>query len=57
MFPANGLELSCPPARATVALFSRISAGKSRSNLPHASRVRCSGRLCENPKNANRVPT
>jgi hypothetical protein len=38
----NGLELSCPAARATVHPFSRNSAGKSRSNLPHASRVSCS---------------
>ena len=27
------------------------------SNLPHASRVSCSERLCENPEFANRVPT
>jgi hypothetical protein len=39
---ANGLELSCPAARASVASFSRILAGKSRSNFPHASRVSCS---------------
>ena len=38
----NGLELSCPAARATVAPFSRNWAGKSRSNFPHASRVSCS---------------
>jgi hypothetical protein len=38
----NGLELSCPAARATVCSFSRIPAGKSRSNFPHPSRVSCS---------------
>ena len=38
----NGLELSCPAAQATVDLFSRNSAGKSRSSFPHASRVSCS---------------
>ena len=38
----NGLELSCPAARATVDSFSRIPAGKSRSNFPLASRVSCS---------------
>ena len=38
----NGLELSCPAARATAHSFSRILAGKSRSNFPHASRVSCS---------------
>jgi len=38
----NGLELSCPAARATVGAFSRNLAGKSRSNFPHASRVSCS---------------
>jgi len=42
----NGLELSCPAARATVDSFSRIPAGKSRSNFPHASRVSCSELLC-----------
>jgi len=39
---ANGLELSCPEAQATVAPFSSILAGKTRSNFPHASRVSCS---------------
>jgi hypothetical protein len=38
----NGLELSCPAARATVDPFSRNLAGKTRSNFPHASRVSCS---------------
>jgi hypothetical protein len=38
----NGLELSCPAAQATLDPFSRNLAGKSRSNLPHASRVSCS---------------
>jgi hypothetical protein len=38
----NGLELSCPAARATVDSFSRIPAGKSHSTFPHASRVSCS---------------
>jgi hypothetical protein len=38
----NGLELSCPAARATVDSFSRILAGKTRSNFPPASRVSCS---------------
>src|SRR3990172_6390374 len=38
----NGLELSRPAARATVHPFSRILAGNGRSNLPLASRVRCS---------------
>jgi len=38
----NGLELSCPAAQATPPSFSRIPAGKSRSNFPHASRVSCS---------------
>jgi len=38
----NGLELSCPAARAMLHPFSRILAGKSRSNFPHASRVSCS---------------
>jgi hypothetical protein len=42
----NGLELSCPAARATVAPFSRILTGKARSNFPHASRVSCSELLC-----------
>ena len=60
----NGLELreaalwaSCPAPRATVHPFSHNSAGKSRSSFPHASRVSCSERLCENPEFANRVPT
>ena len=39
---ANGLELSCSAARATVAPFSRILTRKARSNFPHASRVSCS---------------
>ena len=38
----NGLELSCPAARATVHPFSRNLAGQSPSNFPHASRVSCS---------------
>jgi len=38
----NGLELSCPAARATPHSSSRIPAGKSRSNFPLASRVSCS---------------
>jgi len=42
----NGLELSCPAARATGHSFSRILAGKTRSNFPHASRVSCSELLC-----------
>ena len=42
----NGLELSCPAARATPAPFSRILAGESRSSFPHASRVSCSELLC-----------
>ena len=37
--PPNGLEVSRPPARATVHSFSRNLAGKTRSNFPHASRV------------------
>jgi hypothetical protein len=40
--PPNGLELSCPAAQASLHPFSRILAGKSRSNFPHASRVSCS---------------
>jgi ribosome modulation factor len=40
--PHNGLELSCPAAQAAVRSFSRILAGKTRSNFPHASRVSCS---------------
>jgi hypothetical protein len=40
--PPNGLELSCPAAQATAPPFSRIPAGKSRSNFPHAGRVSCS---------------
>jgi len=40
--PPNGLELSCPAARATVHSFSRILTGQSPPNLPHASRVSCS---------------
>ena len=36
---ANGLEMSCPAAPATVDPFSRIPADESRSNFPHASRV------------------
>ena len=42
MLPPNGLELSCPAARARAHPFSHIPAGKSRSNFPHASRVSCS---------------
>jgi hypothetical protein len=46
----NGPELSCPAAQATPHSFSRILAGKPRSNFPHASRVSCSEllgrRLC-----------
>jgi hypothetical protein len=38
----NGLELSCPAARATARTFSRPLAGKPRSNFPPASRVSCS---------------
>jgi hypothetical protein len=38
----NGLELSCPAPQATLHPFSRILAGKSRSNFPLASRVSCS---------------
>jgi hypothetical protein len=38
----NGLELSCPAAQATPHPFSHFSAGKSRTNFPHASRVSCS---------------
>ena len=38
----NGLELSCPAARARAHPFSRIPAGKSHSTFPHASRVSCS---------------
>ena len=44
--PPNGLELSCPAARATVHQFSRILAGKAPANFPHASRVSCSELLC-----------
>jgi hypothetical protein len=62
--PPNGLELreaalcaSCPAARATAHTFSRILAGKRRSNFPHASRVSCSESLCGKPEIANRVPT
>ena len=40
--PPNGLELSCPAARATAHPFSRILAGEARSNFPSASRVSCS---------------
>ena len=35
----NGLELSCPAARAMVHSFSLILAGKSHPNFPHASRL------------------
>jgi hypothetical protein len=42
MLVPNGLELSCPAARATAHSFSRILAAKSRSNFPLASRVSCS---------------
>jgi hypothetical protein len=38
----NGLELSCPAARATAHPFSLILAGKPPPNFPHASRVSCS---------------
>ena len=38
----NGLELSCPAARATAHPFSRNLASEARSNFPHASRVSCS---------------
>jgi len=38
----NGLELSCPAARATAHSFSRIPAGNEPSNFAHASRVSCS---------------
>jgi hypothetical protein len=38
----NGLELSCPAAQALPRSFSRIMAGLSPSNFPHASRVSCS---------------
>jgi len=48
----NGLELSCPAARATPHSFSRILAGKSRSNFPHASRVSCSELLCVRERQA-----
>jgi hypothetical protein len=40
--PPNGPELSCPAARAMVHSFSRILAGRTPSNFPHASRVSCS---------------
>jgi hypothetical protein len=40
--PPNGLELSCPAARASPHPFSRILAGQSPPNFPHASRVSCS---------------
>jgi len=40
--PPNGLELSCPAAQALPRSFSRIMAGLSPSNFPHASRVSCS---------------
>jgi hypothetical protein len=40
--PHNGLELSCPAARAMAHPFSRNLAGKTRPNFPHASRVSCS---------------
>jgi hypothetical protein len=39
---ANGLELSCPAARASPHSFSRNLAGMSRFIFPHASRVSCS---------------
>jgi hypothetical protein len=41
----NGLELSCPAARATAHPFSRHLPGKEPTNLPHASRVSCSALL------------
>jgi len=40
--PPNGLELSCPAARATADSFSRILAGKALPKFPPASRVSCS---------------
>jgi hypothetical protein len=52
--PPNGSELSCPAARATVGPFSRILAGKSRSNFPPASRVSCSELLCVRERQAGR---
>ena len=51
---ANGLELSCPAARARAHSFSRILAGKSLSNFPHASRVSCSELLCVRERQATR---
>jgi len=38
----NGLELSCPAARATLPPFNGILAGNTSSNFPPASRVSCS---------------
>jgi len=38
----NGLELSCPAARASAHSLSRMLAGQASSNFPHASRVSCS---------------
>jgi hypothetical protein len=40
--PANGLELSCPAARALPHPLYGNLAGKASSNFPNASRVRCS---------------
>ena len=37
--------------------FSRNLADQARPYFPHASRVSCSERLCDNPEFANRVPT
>ena len=47
MLPSNGLELSCPAARATAHAFSRNSASKARPKFPPASRVSCSEWLCD----------
>jgi len=48
---------NCPAAQATLRPLYGNLAGTTSSDFPHASRVSCSERLCENPKIANRVPT
>ena len=40
--PPNGLELSCPAARASLPPLYGNFAGNTSSNFPHASRVSCS---------------
>jgi hypothetical protein len=46
-----------PGGSGNAALILAQLGGQGVSNFPHASRVGCSERLCENPKIANRVPT